>query len=372
MTMVLFGASQQRRVTDPSLRQHSMFRSLTRLRSIIKNNMTTDHFPLTAIHLVYTCKAIDPIRLHPHKAGGQLRGAFARVLLRVACPHNGQCPNDAQCPACTLLREEAHGGDQRRPYALNPPTFAPDENGQIAAGQDFRFGITLFGDGLRYLPYLIVPWHGAGELGVGLHGNAGRGRFELREIVSLNPFSGDVEAVLTEGEQVVRLPENQITHAQMLAMQPIEGITPDLSPNKRPLQVPFRLHFYTPMRIISNLETIRVPHFGLLFKALLKRLDDLTKQYADPHFRRPREQIDLLEAAANRVMMQATHTEWIDLFSGSTRTHSRTPVGGFIGYAQYVASLADWQLLRPWLHWGELVQVGKNTVKGDGVFRIEN
>lgn len=340
--------------------------------STIKNDMTTDSFPLTAIHLVYTCKAFDAIRLHPYKAGGQLRGAFAQVLLRVACPNHGQCPSEAQCPACTLLREETHGGEQRRPYALNPPIFEANEGGQIAAGQLFRFGITLFGDGLRYLPYLIVPWHGAGELGVGLHGNAGRGRFGLCEIVSLNPFSGDVECVLAEGEQVVRMPERQIDHTQLLAMQPIEGVGTAVLPRNQRLHVSFALHFRTPMRIISNQEVLRVPHFGTLFKTLLKRLDDLAKQYADPQFRRPREQIDLLEAAANRVLLQTTHTEWIDLFSGSSRTHSRTPVGGFVGYAQYSASLADWQLLRPWLHWGELVQVGKNTVKGDGVFRIEN
>jgi hypothetical protein len=333
--------------------------------------MTTDHFPLTAIHLVYTCKAIDPIRLHPHKAGGQLRGAFAGVLLRVACPHNGQCPSEAQCPACALLREEAHGGDQRRPYALHPPIFAPNETGNIPAGQDFRFGITLFGDGLRYLPYLIVPWHGAGELGVGLYGNTGRGRFELSEIVSLNPFSGAMECVLVAGEQVVRLPKNHINHAQILALQPNEMDNLETTIKNRHQPITFKLHFGTPMRIISNQEMLRVPHFGVLFKALLKRLDDLTKQYADPHFRRPREQIDLLEAAANRVMIQATRTEWIDLFSGSTRTYSRTPVGGFIGHAQYSATWSDWHLLRPWLCWGELAQVGKNTVKGDGVMRVE-
>ena len=43
-------------------------------------------------------------------------------------------------------------------------------------------------------------------------------------------------------------------------------------------------------------------------------------------------------------------------------------LGGLIGAATYQS--ATWDALLPWLLWGEVVQVGKNVVKGCGLYRL--
>ena len=83
------------------------------------------------------------------------------------------------------------------------------------------------------------------------------------------------------------------------------------------------------------------------------------------------DEVQSLQAHANQAQLVEARTEWIDEFSGSRRTNTWTPTGGFIGNASYVIPTASWRAILPWLLWGQLAQVGKNTVKGDGVFRIE-
>jgi CRISPR/Cas system endoribonuclease Cas6 (RAMP superfamily) len=65
------------------------------------------------------------------------------------------------------------------------------------------------------------------------------------------------------------------------------------------------------------------------------------------------------------------NTRWVDVFSGSNRTGGQTPISGFVGSARYVCDGVAWRALLPWLLWGQVTQVGKDTVKGNGVFRVE-
>jgi hypothetical protein len=311
-------------------------------------------FPLTAQHLVYTCEAVDTLRFVPHKMGVALRGAFAQVLLRVACPTHGDCPQHNLCPACDILRGNEGAGNERRAYALRI-AHAPTD-GIIPASHRFTFGLTLFGSGMRQLPYWITPWASVGEIGVG----AQRGRFTLCRIDSINPFDGSAEVLLAEGDKVVRTPSGLISHSNML-VSPVDPTTQ---------HVHFDLIFVTPMRLMMDRIAVQSPQFGLLFKQTLKRLDDLTRQFSDPAHRRPREEIDALEAAANRVALIGTDTRWVNLYSHSSRTRDVTSVGGFVGRASYVTNSKDWHDVAPWLRWGELAQVGKNVVKGEGVFEI--
>lgn len=60
---------------------------------------------------------------------------------------------------------------------------------------------------------------------------------------------------------------------------------------------------------------------------------------------------------------------WIDAKSYSSRQRHTLPIGGFIGTATYTGACSP--SLRELLVWGELLNVGKNTVKGDGWYQIE-
>ena len=62
-----------------------------------------------------------------------------------------------------------------------------------------------------------------------------------------------------------------------------------------------------------------------------------------------------------------TRPRWVDVVSYSSRTRTRTPIGGLVGQVTLVGDLAP---LRELLVWGSLIHVGKNAVKGDGWYTI--
>ncbi len=88
------------------------------------------------------------------------------------------------------------------------------------------------------------------------------------------------------------------------------------------------------------------------------------------HQRRPLDQVQFLHALATRVQLVESQTRWVEVWSGSTRRGTPSPMSGFVGRAVYAASREVWRPLLPWLVWGQLAQVGKDTVKGNGVVEV--
>lgn len=316
--------------------------------------------PLVYTHLRFDLEAEDRIRLDGYQAGDRLRNALAQVMLRSACPQTiGARParptaeHAAECPVCWLLAAEVEPGDVRRAYSIVPP-IPPRQS--LAPGELFDFALTLFGDGLRFLPYFALAIPEMGCTGVG----PGRGSFKLRAIYALNPFNGRQDTVLAPGERLVHPPDLLITWdsavgAAKCFQEEMKG-DPDLW-----------VEYLTPTRLIDNERTVHSPDFGIFFRRLLQRIDDLARQLSAANRRDP-DELNALIAAADRVRLVDASVAWIDVMSWSGRTRSTTPMGGFVGKARYRSS--EWDLLLPWLLFGQGVQVGKLTVKGNGVYRL--
>lgn len=348
-------------------------------------------FNLTALQLRFTCEALTPLRLGGASTGAQLRGALGNVMRRAYCPEadhfsarnlhpaggNGRRPDPehvATCPVCWLLAANEHPGEERRGYALVPPRqptgqvsprSGPELSdrqtlpGLYAPGQRFDFGLTLFGEALRFLPYFILAVPEMGRVGVGAPADgAGRGQFALRSVTALDPLDGDDQIVLAEGESVVRVPDRLITPERVqLAADRI--IPPDR----------LSMNFLTPMRLIDEQRLVKAPDFGVFFKRLLERLDELNQQFSGGERRAPQE-VQGLQTLANQVRLIEAHTRWIELQSESSRSGRATWLSGFVGPAVYAAPFGVWRALLPWLRWGQVAQVGKDVVKGNGVFEI--
>ncbi len=147
--------------------------------------------PLTAHHLRFTVRAETPIVFHDFK-GSALRGAFVGVLRRTFCPEWKAAETDAihvqLCPVCQMLaapNDEETPGDVRRPYAIRPPL---DEELVYLPGREFCFTITLFGESLLYLPYLVLSAGGMGSTGVGRkNGGAQAGAAPRLQLSSRRP-----------------------------------------------------------------------------------------------------------------------------------------------------------------------------------------
>ena len=292
------------------------------------------------------------------RAGSNLRGALGAAMTRTYCAGDVRDPSHAAiCPVHWLLAANEKPGQERRGYALVPPLV--ESAAGLKSQESFEFGLTLFGSALQFLPYFVLAVLEMGQLGVGV----GRGRFTLKSIHAEHPISGDWE-VLKEGENLVKPPAEMVTQAAI--EQSAEAFASRLGTGQPRL----RIDFLTPLRLILGERLVKSPDFGVIFSHILKRLDDLAIQYAGGTVR-PAEERQHLWNLANRVHLVESQVNWADVPSGSSRTGQPTWISGLVGTAWYSAPEEVWRELLPWLLWGEITQVGKDTAKGNGVFRIK-
>jgi hypothetical protein len=314
--------------------------------------------------------------------GQQLRGALFGVLRKHYCP----APTDpdpghsAVCPVCWLLIREDdgwwRGNDPVRAYTIVPPLNPPPagrQPGHYHAQEAFSFGVTLFGPAINLFPYLVLALPEMGRVGVGhrlAENSDRRGRFTLVRLRCAHPLAGQEQTLLGEGETMVQMPALPVTTADVV--RAAERLCARLSDGQAsggsaPCGGRLRLRFLTPTRIVYNRrELLHRPLFRPLFGRLVDRIEGLAREYGDASAMDVKPAL----AAADRVELVCEDTVWVDLPSHSTRTGRTTPAGGFVGHATYAAP--DWRPLLPWLVWGTVTHVGKNAVKGEGMYKIAN
>ena len=379
---------------------------------------------LQALLLQITMEAAEdaPILLDEYP-GSSLRGALFEALLRRFCmnptaPTCAACQLNATCPVATLvapLRDEGpRGRDIPRPFVLasapTPTTVAagaahPIDSDMSAAaiippGGQYTFALTLVGRACQFFPYIAMSLPTLEVTGLGRRQNGRRGRPRVVSVQACDPFTGATQALYQRGNAQVAEPTLVMTPERVAARAatlPADRMT---------------LHFRSPTRLIAQGQLMRRPDLRTLVARLSERLDALTQEYGEPGVRaadvsavtvalaatdttggvdaadtteatgateataRDRRRDDdevwrrrwVLLEWAERARLTRDETRWVDVASYSSRQRRATPIGGFVGRATYEGDLAA---LRELLVWGEIVHVGKNAVKGDGLYRIE-
>jgi len=333
-----------------------------------------EHF--TAHRLRFACQVVEPMQLNEHQ-GSAIRGAFYHALLNAFCMNREAasctaCPLVASCPVAflvaTLDPKSDRGATVPRPYTIEPPL---DGKTRYEPGETLEFGLTMFARALNLFPYVVLGMQRLeqGGLGKRLPENGyRRGRFQVRAVWAENPLTGERQEVLRQGETMVNVPDVPITHAQVTksANQQItnQQITNRQSPIEN-LKSKIVLRFLTPTRLVDNGQLVHQPDFRVLMQRLLERLSALAREFSDTPLA-----LDFggLIRQAEAVRLVADNTRWVELESYSTRLKRATPIGGFIGQAVYEA--ADWRPFLPWLIWGQFTHVGKDAVKGNGLYQL--
>lgn len=319
---------------------------------------------LQLTHLRFDCVATTPIKMGGHYAGNNLRNALANVMRRSTCPETNRrgdpSPEHAAiCPACWLLNANLDPGTVVRAYSLIPPIPAQYD---LNPGDVFSFGLTLFGDGFRYLPYFVlaITEMGQGE-GIGPGRREGNGRFEVDTILSINPLRREAQVLLTSDDNLVSVPT---IHVDWTAVSDVNQLyLQHLTDNE------LTVEFLTPMRLEEKQRPYKMPDFSVFFRRTLYRIDELSRQFADED-RRNKEEVTHLHQLADQVRLVDAQTKWHELWTNSSRKGRKTPLSGFTGTAVYRSD--HWADLLPWLILGQATQSGKSVVKGNGVFALLN
>jgi len=261
------------------------------------------------------------------------------------------------CPVSALvapLREEnARGRDIPRPYLMLPPLEGAY---RYEPGQKLLFGLTLFGNIVQFLPYLMLSIQALEVVGIGRRMHAGeRGRFRVRQVEAYNPLSGERQCLYEKGRPLVQVPALAVTAAD------VQSRADSLNAEQ------LTLTFLTPTRIVDQEHLVHKPHFRPLMQRLIERLSALESAYGEGQNLEKEAVYQLCEQAQGIKCCEDT-TRWEDLPSYSHRLKRSTPVGGLLGSATFTGDLTPFREL---LVWGELVHVGKSCVKGNGWYHID-
>jgi len=327
-----------------------------------------DLFHLKIYCLEFVARATTPIEMGEYK-GSALRGAWQSYLQASFCgvpPSMRSDPIHQQaCPVCYLTSRETNS-ETRRPYALRPPL---SRQACYQSGEKFVFGFQLFGNTQAIFPYVLLAAREMGrDRGIGRNPQTAkqRGYFELLEVNNLVPFTNQRIPVLKNGDSTIHPPSLAVE--PQLISQICEQWLPDLN-NGRTLKI----DLLTPLRLINKEHLMRVFDPLVFFQRLLERLADLSEQYGDPPFSEKKSTLgDLvngLSPMAQNIRLVQDNTYWWDISGYSNRLGRSQPLGGLVGSVHLAAD--DWSELLPIFLWGEIVQLGKNIVKGGGWYHLE-
>ena len=319
-------------------------------------------FPsLHAHHLHVRATVSEPLAFNEY-AGAALRGAFFEALWGRFCVNKqaqvcADCPLINACPVSSLvapLRDEApRGRDVPRPYAIRPPI---GYRRTLNPGESFSFGLTLFGSHLNLFPYVAMALQQMAQSGIGRRTQENhwrRGRFMVDEVQAVNLLSGETKLVQSSNSNRVSVPDLPTTWADA------EAFAARLPPDR------LTLRFLTPLRLTDQQKLVKRWLLRPLVERLLERHDFLAREYGGHMF--AREERDRLIEIAGTVEVLEDTTTWADVSSYSRRQGKSTPIGGLIGTITFVGHL---QPLLPLLAWGIVLQVGKDTTKGNGMYAM--
>lgn len=316
---------------------------------------------LHAYHLRVCARVTEPMEVNEF-VGAALRGAFFEALWGRFCVNKdalvcADCPLVLACPVSSLvapLRDEGpRGRDVPRPYTVRPPV---DYSRSFKTGDQFVFGLTLFGSRLDLFPYVAMALHTMGASGVGRRTQENRwqrGRFVVDEVQAVNLLSGEVKPIQKASSNRVAVPDlpTRWTDAEALAA------------TLRSDQV--TLSFLTPLRLIAKEKLVKHALLRPLVERLLERHDFLAREYGGKAFE-AEERSRLIELASGVEVMRDA-TTWVEVRSFSRRQRVSTPISGLVGEITFVGDLLP---LLPLLAWGMVLQVGKDTTKGNGVYVV--
>ncbi len=294
-----------------------------------------------------TIKQIDTLTLPSH-SGSMLRGAFGTALRELSCltglPDCKACPLNTLCPY-TQIFELVDNNKKTNPYVLRLPSAQT-----VNAGNQWQFGISLFGQALEHVSLIMQAWQQAFRLGIG--GGQSRACGTLVQISNLtkvlytnanNPNANNPTAPIT------------IDRSQLVA-------TPNFIP-KEPI-FDCTLRFVSPVRIQYQGKIIHRPQSlsdKALFLALYNRIKT-SQTIAYPDY----------DTFANAIATISTQNQLqpIKVTRYSSRQQRKITLFGLIGRIAMTTQTDALTQLLPLLWTGQYLHIGKSTTLGMGQYQL--
>ncbi len=284
-----------------------------------------------------------------------MRGLFGHALKKISCTLRHQ-----SCDRCLLrstcvyfsmfetkkANSRTSSNNQRastlpHPFVLEPPS----ENNRIYNPDDFfDMRLTLFGDSIHHLPYLVYCIEQMGQDGLGAKLKGRRGKFKLISIFQKDQKIYDHSSgILDQSHQ----PE--ILAPDWPADEPVSKI-------KIRLETPLRLKF-------NNRLTSRIS-FHILIRACLRRISHLEETFANGE---PDLDYRNLIVLAKNIHIEKSNFKWQEISRYSNRQKTGMQIGGVTGTAVFTGDITPFM---PLLAYCEKTHIGKQTAFGLGKITV--
>jgi len=273
--------------------------------------------------LRFEFRALDPLRFPPGKAANVFRGAFGEIFRRVASVSAYARMFEPRSERSVTGIGPSGFADLPRPFVLRAASL---DGRLFGEGDCFTLDVNVFDPEIPALDYFRLAFEQLSVEGLG----PGRPRVELLGAVALPEVAVDLTA---RNEPVVKL----------------------------------KVTFLTPTQLKIDGEVLREPHFDALFKRARDRVTGLITLYQRsdgsslPDFRG-------MGTRAEAIRMTSGRFRQIERERRSSRTGQVHSLGGFTGEAEYEGDLAEFL---PWLEAAWWTGVGRLTVLGNGMVRVE-
>ena len=314
------------------------------------------NFRFARYRFTYTVQ--EPLRMPQYK-GNVFRSRFGYLLRDITCiGSEAECKTQCQFPdRCVYSKcfETPVPNDspilRGQPFAPHPFILEPPRTQKLdyTPGDTFTCTLTLIGDTINLLPWLVFTFREIGKRRVGLRGK--RGQCQLDKVDSL-PASDSRSSQTIYTAESEMLTDDGLILGLNDVMQTVPHVTGEIE-----------LEFLTPTSIKVNKQWMRKLTFEHLIRNLLRRIRFLSYFHCG-------EDLEVDARALIAAAISVKHTSdfrWIRADRYSYRAEKSIPMGGFIGKVRFTGELEPFL---PFIYLGEYLHIGHHTAFGHGQYRI--
>ena len=238
-----------------------------------------------------------------------------------------------------------------QPFAPHPFILEPPHTQQLdyAPGDTFTCTLTLIGETITLLPWLVFTFREIGRRRVGIRGKRGQCRLDKVETLPARG-SQDIRTIYTAATELLT-DDGQILGRDDVMRSVPNGIDE------------IALEFLTPTSIKVEGKWTSKLTFEHLIRNLLRRIRFLSYFHCGEDLAvDARALIDTAKAVTD-----VSNFYWIRADRYSYRAEKSVPMGGFIGKVRFTGALEPFL---PFIYLGEYLHIGHHTAFGHGQYRI--
>ena len=316
------------------------------------------NFRFARYRLTYTVQ--EPLKMPSYK-GNVFRGRFGYVLRHVACiGQEGQCEKQCEFPDRCVYSKcfETPVPDESpmlrgQPFAPHPFVLKPPHTGKLhyAPGDTFTCDLTLIGEAINVLPWLVFTFDQIGKRRIGLKDE--RGQCQLNTVESLPARDSDPSQTIYTAESEMLTDDGLILRLEDV-MQAALQVTDEIE-----------LAFLTPTSIKVNGKWTSQLTFEHLIRNLLRRIRFLNYFHCGEDLDTEVDAHGLIAAAQS--VRHTPRLQWLQRGRYSHRAKAVVPMSGFMGSIRFEGDMTPFL---PFIFLGEHLHIGHHTAFGYGQYRV--